>query len=44
MPNWAIRHDGTLVAACDGVDHVMQDIAITDLADEQEQLRAFEGS
>ena len=39
----AIRHDGTLVAACDGVDYVTQDIAITILADEQEQLRAFEG-
>ena len=39
----AIRHDGTLVAACDSVDYVTQQMAVMILADGQGQLRAFEG-
>ena len=39
----AIRHYNTLVKACDGVDYVTQDLAITILTDEQEHLREFEG-
>ncbi len=39
----AIRHYNGLVQACDGVDYVTQDLAITILTDEQEHLREFEG-
>jgi bacterioferritin len=39
----AIRHYNTLVKACDGVDYVTQDLAITILTDEQDHLREFEG-
>jgi bacterioferritin len=39
----AIRHYNTLVKACDGVDYVTQDLAVTILTDEQEHLREFEG-
>lgn len=39
----AIRHYNALVKACDGVDYVTQDLAITILTDEQEHLREFEG-
>ena len=39
----AIEHYNTLVKACDGVDYVTQDLAITILTDEQEHLREFEG-
>lgn len=39
----AIEHYGKLVKACEGVDYVTQDMAITILADEQEHLREFEG-
>ena len=39
----AIEHYGALIKACDGVDYVTQDLAITILTDEQEHLREFEG-
>jgi bacterioferritin len=39
----AIDHYNTLIKACDGVDYVTQDLAITILTDEQEHLREFEG-
>lgn len=39
----AIAHYTRLVKACDNVDYVTQDMAITILADEQEHLREFEG-
>jgi bacterioferritin len=39
----AIEHYNRLVKACDGVDYVTQDLAITILTDEQEHLREFEG-
>jgi bacterioferritin len=39
----AIRHYNALVKACDGVDYVTQDLAITILTDEQEHLREFDG-
>jgi bacterioferritin len=41
--NAAIAHYNTLIEACDGVDYVTQDLAITILTDEQEHLREFEG-
>ena len=39
----AIEHYTRLIKACEGVDYVTQDIAITILTDEQEHLREFEG-
>jgi bacterioferritin len=39
----AIAHYNKLIKACDGVDYVTQDLAITILTDEQEHLREFEG-
>ena len=39
----AITHYNALIQACDGVDYVTQDMAITILADEQDHLREFEG-
>ena len=39
----AITHYTSLIAACDGVDYVTQDMVITILGDEQEHLREFEG-
>jgi bacterioferritin len=39
----AIAHYNRLIKACDGVDYVTQDMAITILTDEQEHLREFEG-
>jgi bacterioferritin len=39
----AIEHYSALIKACDGVDYVTQDLAITILTDEQEHLREFEG-
>ena len=39
----AIRHYNGLVKACEGVDYVTQDLAVTILTDEQEHLREFEG-
>jgi bacterioferritin len=39
----AIAHYNKLIKACDGVDYVTQDLAITILGDEQEHLREFEG-
>jgi bacterioferritin len=39
----AIGHYNKLIKACDGVDYVTQDLAITILTDEQDHLREFEG-
>lgn len=39
----AIDHYHRLIAACDGVDYVTQDMVITILADEETHLREFEG-
>jgi bacterioferritin len=39
----AIEHYNRLIKACDGIDYVTQDMAITILGDEQEHLREFEG-
>jgi bacterioferritin len=39
----AIAHYNKLVKACEGVDYVTQDMAITILKDEQEHLREFQG-
>jgi bacterioferritin len=39
----AINHYNRLVKACDGVDYVTQDLAITILTDEQDHLSEFEG-
>ena len=39
----AIQHYNKLIKACDGVDYVTQDLAITILTDEQDHLREFEG-
>jgi len=39
----AINHYTALIAACDGVDYVTQDMVITILSDEQDHLREFEG-
>ena len=39
----AINHYTSLIAACDGVDYVTQDMVITILGDEQDHLREFEG-
>lgn len=39
----AIEHYGRLIATCDGVDYVTQDMAITILADEEGHKRLFEG-
>jgi bacterioferritin len=39
----AIDHYTKLIKACDGVDYVTQDMAITILADEESHLREFEG-
>ena len=39
----AITHYTHVIAACDEVDYVTQDMVITILSDEQEHLREFEG-
>lgn len=39
----AISHYNTLIKACDGVDYVTQDMAVTILTDEEGHLREFEG-
>lgn len=39
----AITHYNKLIKACDGVDYVTQDLAVTILTDEEEHLREFEG-
>jgi bacterioferritin len=39
----AIEHYTKLIKACEGVDYVTQDMAITILADEEAHLREFEG-
>lgn len=39
----AMAHYNKLIKACDGVDYVTQDMAITILTDEQEHRREFEG-
>lgn len=39
----AINHYTALIATCDGVDYVTQDMVITILSDEQDHLREFEG-
>jgi bacterioferritin len=39
----AIRHYRRLIEACEGVDYVTQDLAVTVLADEEAHRRAFEG-
>ncbi len=39
----AIAHYEAIIKACDGVDYVTQDMAITILADEQEHRREFVG-
>jgi bacterioferritin len=39
----AIGHYRRLIEACEGVDYVTQDLAVTVLADEEAHRRAFEG-
>lgn len=39
----AIQHYNKIIKACEDVDYVTQDLAITILTDEQEHLREFEG-
>jgi bacterioferritin len=39
----AVDHYNKLIKACDGVDYVTQDMAITILGDEESHLREFEG-
>jgi bacterioferritin len=39
----AMTHYNKVIKACDGVDYVTQDMAITILTDEQEHRREFEG-
>ena len=39
----AIAGYQALIEACDGVDYVTQDLAITLMGDEQEHLREFRG-